>query len=76
MFVNTSFEQDHLSKSARLLRRGLGIGAAAALMTAGGASAATTVHQPACGTFVYGITASAKAPYSYVKASPGTCQVE
>jgi hypothetical protein len=69
MFVDTSFEQDHLSKSARLLRRGLGIGAAAALMTAGGASAATTVHRSAGGTFVYGVAAS-RAPYSYVKASP------
>ncbi len=75
MTVKTTTDQNHNGASvrARLLRRGAGIGAAAALLTAGAASAATDVQHPSVptgGTAIHA-TAASKA-YSSVNASPRT----
>jgi hypothetical protein len=72
--TSTSQAREGTSISARLLRRGVGIGAAAALITAGAASAATDVQHAAGvtgGTPIQAIVASQK-PYTSVIASPRT----
>jgi hypothetical protein len=72
--THTDENQDEgVSVRTRLLRRGAGIGAAAALLTAGAASAATDVQHPGAATGGSAIHATiASQAYSSVNASPRT----
>jgi hypothetical protein len=76
MTINIPTNQHDETKSApaRLLRRGIGIGAATALLAAGGASAATDAQQFAAPTGVIAASAAPTkaSPYSSVNAAPRT----
>jgi hypothetical protein len=73
--VPTNRNPETASMPTRLLRRGIGIGAAAALLTAGAASAAPDLQQHSTPTGATALSAAAPAkasPYGTMNASPRT----